>query len=215
MTNVSIVPTVTPPVPALPELPEEAVLHLSQILRADTKLAHQDVEIRLALPGSIGGLPDYQRCLLRFYQLYRPLETRFESFPEWIAIGLDPPHRSLSTRLAADLRTLGTSVPDIRDAPPASLPGLQTFAQALGACYVIEGSALGSQFMLPQLQQVLGAAMTGADSFFRGRGAETGAFWKKFRAALDLYGDIHPQATSSVVSGAIATFEAIGKWMAP
>jgi heme oxygenase len=79
----------------------------------------------------------------------------------------------------------------------------------------MEGSALGSQYMLPQLQKTLGEQMTGADSFFRGRGVGTGAFWKEFRTALDRYGDAHPAQTSSVVAGAIATFEAVGLWMQP
>jgi heme oxygenase len=67
--------------------------------------------------------------------------------------------------------------------------------------------------MLPGLHKTLGQEMAGADHFFLGRGAETGAFWKRFRAALDLYGDTHPAKMSSVVAGALATFEAIGHWM--
>ncbi len=128
---------------------------------------------------------------------------------------MEAPSRGLSTRLAADLRALAVPLADVRDAPAASLPALQTFAQALGACYVMEGSALGSQFMLPQLQKMLGDEMSGADSFFRGRGAGTGAFWKGFRAALDRYGDAHPEQTRRVIDGAIAMFEAVGSWMQP
>jgi len=212
----SALPMIAPSLPVLSEVPSEAFPRpLSQILRVSTELAHKEVEVRLGLPGFILFPSDYQDCLLRFYQLYRPLETRFESFADWTGIGLDPPSRSLSTRLAADLRTLGVLVPDIRDAPAASLPRLETFAHALGACYVIEGSALGSQFILPQLQQVLGEGMTGADNFFRGRGSETGAFWRTFRAALDLFGDTHPEHIANTVSSAIATFKAIGLWMRP
>ncbi len=213
MTDVAL-PMVMPPVLTLRQLPHESV-PLSQMLRAGTELAHKDVERRLALPGSITGLADYRRCLLRFYQLYRPLEITFERFSEWTAIGMEAPSRGLSTRLAADLRALAVPLADVRDAPAASLPALQTFAQALGACYVMEGSALGSQFMLPQLQKMLGDEMSGADSFFRGRGAGTGAFWKGFRAALDRYGDAHPEQTRRVIDGAIAMFEAVGSWMQP
>jgi heme oxygenase len=205
-----------PPVPALPELFDEAIARsLSQALRAGTELAHKQVELRLALPGSIRNLTDYRACLLRFYQLYRPMELQFQRFSEWRALGLDPSGCSLSGKLATDLQALSVSVADIPAAPSSSLPPLRDFADALGACYVIEGSALGSQFMLPYLQKTLGDAMSGADTFFRGRGPETGAFWKSFRASLDLYGDTAPEQISRVISSANSTFEAIGLWMQP
>jgi heme oxygenase len=188
---------------------------LSLILRADTEAAHKDVERRLGLPDSILTLANYQTCLRNFYQLYRPLETQFLQFADWSIIGLDPPVCTLSRRLAVDLRALGVVIPDIPDAPATSLPPLRDFASALGACYVLEGSALGAQFMLPQLQKTLGNEMFVADAFFRGRGAETGSFWKRFRAALDLFGYTHPDQTSTVVSSAIDTFKSIGHWMQP
>jgi heme oxygenase len=109
----------------------------------------------------------------------------------------------LSLGLAADLQALSVSVPEVACAPVTSLPPLSEFAGALSACYVLEGSALGSQFMLPVLKKTLGDAMAGTDCFFRGRGAETVAFWKKFRAALDLYGETHPEQ------------KAVGPWMRP
>jgi heme oxygenase len=211
-----VLPMVTMPIACSSGSHHEAVpLRLSQLLRASTEQVHKSIEIRLALPGSIRSLPDYRACLVGFYQLYRPMELLLLRFPEWTVIGLDHSACSLSARLAADLHALNVSVPDISCAQACALPCLQDFANALGACYVMEGSALGAQFMLPQLQKVLGNQMTGADTFFRGRSTETAAFWKTFRSMLDLYGDLHPGQTASVVSGAIATFEAIGLWMQP
>jgi heme oxygenase len=209
-------PMVTPSLPVLSEVPTEPFSRpLSLILRVSTELAHKEVELRLGLPGSILSLSDYQACLVCFYQLYTPIELHFQCFSEWSALGLDPLACSTSVRLAADLQALNVFVPEITVAPATSLPRLLSFANALGACYVIEGSALGSQFILPKLQQVLGEGMTGADSFFRGRGSGTAAFWKHFRAALDLYGETHPEQVPSVVAGAICTFKAIGRWMRP
>ena len=204
------------PTPASTEFLDEVVTHpLSQVLRARTELAHKKVEDRLGLPESIHSLSEYRACLQRFYQLYRPIESQIQRMSGWSPAGLDPSAICLSVRLAADLQALAVSVPDIPCAPASSLPLLEDIASALGACYVLEGSALGSQFMLPHLQQTLGKAMTGADSFFRGRGAETGAFWKRFREGLDRYGESHPEQVPAVVSGANATFEAIGLWMRP
>ncbi len=215
MTDLTL-PLVTLSLSVSPAMPTEALsCPLSQILRVSTELVHKEVEFRLVLPGSILFLPDYQACLLRFYQLYKPIEIQFQHFSQWSALGFDPLGCPMSARLAADLQALHVSVSEITCAPAISLPRLPYFANALGACYVIEGSALGSRFMLPQLQQVLGEGMTGADSFFRGRGSETTVFWKQFQAALDLYGDTHPEQVPGVVAGAISTFKAIGLWMRP
>jgi len=219
-------PIFLPPVQALPELTDEALpLPLSQSLRVGTATSHKELENRLVLPGSIRSIADYRACLLRFYQLYRPIELQFQlftgpafsdpAFSEWIFAGFDPSACSLSARLAADLEELAVSVADISLAPAAALPPLREFASALGACYVLEGSALGSLFMLPQLRRVLGDGMDGADSFFRGRETETSAFWQRFRAALDRYGDAHPEQTPAVIRGANDTFVAIGLWMQP
>lgn len=188
---------------------------LSQVLRASTGRAHKELELRLALPDSIRTFTDYRACLLRFYQLYKPVEMQFQQFPEWLALGIDTSGCSLSAKLAADLQALNVYIPDIFCAPLISLPPLHDFASALGAFYVLEGSALGSQFMLPQLHHVLGDALTGVESFFRGRGAETSTFWMKFRGVLDCYGHIHPEQSASIVSSAIATFNSIGLWMCP
>ncbi len=208
-------PIVIRPSLALREFPGRSIRPtLSMVLRTATEAAHKDVERRLALPDSIHSLRDYENCLRSFYQLYRPLEAQFLKFSDWTSIGLDP-NSTLSARLAADLEALGISAFEVLDAPPAALPQLSNFSRALGACYVLEGSALGSQFMLPQLQQTLGNAMTEADSFFCGRGTETGAFWKRFRTTLDLYGESYPEKVDDVVCGSLATFSAIGFWMQP
>jgi heme oxygenase len=215
MTDLAM-PVVIPFCPDIPEMPIEAVSpSLSLTLRSSTKVAHKEVELRLALPDSIFSVTDYRACLTRFYQLYRPMESDFQRCSEWTTLGMDASGSCFSNRLAADLSALGASVAEIPDAPAASLPPMPHFASALGARYVMEGSALGGQYMLPQLQRTLGDGMTGADSFFRGRGRETGAFWQLFREALDRYGNGHPEQVANVVASAIATFAAVGLWMRP
>jgi heme oxygenase len=188
---------------------------LSARLSTETANAHSEVERRLRLPDSISSLAQYKDLLIRFYQLYRPLESLFQGFSEWLAIGMDGPEGVFSKRLAADLDVLGVDVGGILDAPEYFLPPLPTFSSALGALYVIEGSALGSQVILPGLQSVLGAQIAGADTFFQGRGQLTRLFWRQFRDALDRYGILHPEQSAIVIQCAGATFSAIGEWIAP
>jgi heme oxygenase len=186
---------------------------LSFQLREGTAALHREVESKLSLPNAITTLADYKKCLERFYRLYRPIERTFTHFTDWAGYGLDLSVRTHSVRLAADLEALGTASLEFEDAPGSSQPILTDFAHALGAMYVIEGSTLGSQFILPHLIKVLGQQIVGADSFFRGRGTQTGALWGTFRASLDAYGASHADKTSDVIHGARATFEAIGNWM--
>ena len=188
---------------------------LSFQLREGTAVLHREVETKLGLPDAITSLADYKRCLERFYQLYRPIERGFTQFTDWSGNGLDLSVRVHSFRLADDLKALGVAPLGLEDAPGSSQPILPDFAHALGAMYVIEGSTLGSQFILPQLIKVLGQQIVGADSFFRGRGAQTGAVWGAFRNSLDHYGAAHPDKTADVIDGAHSTFEAIGNWMQP
>jgi heme oxygenase (biliverdin-IX-beta and delta-forming) len=177
--------------------------------------AHQDVEKRLCLPDSITSLFEYEKCLLQFHQLYLPLEMLLLGFSDWRQMGFESPVPCRSMWLTADLKALGVG-PNYRTvATEACLPSLPVFANAVGALYVLEGSALGSQYILPPLQRLLGQQIVGADAFFRGRGDTTGAHWKGFRARLDEYGAVHPKQNQSVIAGAIATFESIGTWMRP
>jgi heme oxygenase len=176
---------------------------------------HQDVERRLRLPDSITSLFEYEKCLLRFNQLYLPLETLLLGFSDWELMGFESPVPCRSIWLKDDLQALGVPADYLPLAKEAYLPSLPAFANAVGALYVLEGSALGSQYILPPLQRLLGRKIAGAEAFFTGRGSATGSYWSGFRACLDEYGTLHPEDTSSVVAGAVATFESIGTWMQP
>jgi heme oxygenase (biliverdin-IX-beta and delta-forming) len=186
---------------------------LSAILRISTMTAHHRVEQKMRLPASITSLIDYENCLARFLAFYRPFDVLLMRFDDWASTGLDAPNGTASARLAADLEVLGARRHDVIDAPRAYLPFLPDFAHALGALYVIEGSALGSRFILAELRSVLGEGLAGADAFLSGRGEAGAGFWGKFRTHLDRYGMDHPEQTGRVVAGANAIFEATGTWM--
>jgi len=190
-----------------------AVTPLSLQLRLGTQALHQEVERALGLPEAIQSLADYVRCLRRFYQFYRSVETSFASFTAWETAGIVLPEYLRADRIALDLEALGERPQEICWAGRAALPLLPHFECALGALYVVEGSSLGSQFILRHVSAVLGSEIDGADSFFRGRGAETGGHWKQFCRLLDAYGVQHPDAAPLAIEGAAATFRSVGRWM--
>jgi heme oxygenase len=186
---------------------------LSVQLREATTSLHLEVERALGLPDAIKDLGGYARCLRQFYRLYQPLEVVLGSFNNWQAAGIDIDACAQAGRLAADLRVLGVEPTTLEAAPRQSMPRLPDFAQALGALYVLEGSTLGAQFILPRLADQLGDSLDGATSFFSGHGARTRVCWKHFREALDRYGVQFPESRGDVVEGAQSTFAAIGSWM--
>jgi heme oxygenase len=176
-----------------------AGVSLSARLRVETAAAHLAVEAAAGLPERILAVADYAACLTRFFRLFSPLEAALGRFDSWAGLGIDLAARRRTPALLADLAALGC-------APPAPAPiRLSGFPAALGALYVLEGSALGGKILAAALERQL-PAIAGATGFFGGRGAKTGEMWWGFREALDLYGAKNPAAQPAVIAGAVRTF---------
>lgn len=136
------------------------------------------------------------------------------AFPGWGALGLAAPSRSHTRSLTRDLLALGIDPANLPRAPTALLPKLPSLAQALGACYVLEGATLGGRVILRDLQARLGSEIADATSFFGGRGDSVGPTWQEFRAVLDRFGQQHEAQLVHVVAGAERTFQAMLDWFA-
>jgi heme oxygenase len=195
--------------------PAAPVPSLSDELRARTVPLHGQIEILSGLPGAIRTRDDYLAWLGRFLGLYEPLEHILATFPEWPAFGLALPSPSHSACLADDLAALGIDPGGAPRASPAALPDLPTFAHALGAFYVLEGSTQGRRVMLRELRACLGDPIASATRFFGGRGEAVGPMWQSVRAALDAFGRAEPQLRADVIEGAERTFRALLAWFAP
>jgi len=179
--------------------PPDPGLPLSGLLRLETAAAHRAVEAAAGLPGRVITVADYAACLTRFFRLFAPLEAAIGGFRGWEDFGIDLPARRRTPALLADLRALGR-------APPAPAPvQIAGFAAALGALYVLEGSALGGKSLAQAFTRQL-PEIAGATRFFNGTGRQTGEMWQDFRAALDLYGNRNPAARPAVIAGAVAVF---------
>ena len=188
---------------------------LSAVLRTRTAGLHEQTEILLGLPGAIRTLADYRDWLGRFLGLYDPLEKSLASFSEWGDHGFTLPSPDHGTCLAADLVALRVDPAKVSRAPPSLLAHPPTFAHALGALYVLEGSTLGGQVILRDVQARIGPQITGATRFFGGRGTAVGPTWQTFKIVLDAFGRERPDLATDVISGAEDVFRAILAWFAP
>ena len=148
---------------------------LSQ-LRAATSGAHADLDGKLApLDGALSK-ERYERFLCGSLVALVPLEAALAA---WVT-----PSIERCGLIRADLAALGSALPPLGEHHPVSIENL---AQAYGARYVMEGSALGGAVLARAFQRALGL---GDDSlqYLRGRGAQLGEHWRAFTSELEAWG---------------------------
>lgn len=169
-------------------------------LRAATSRHHDALEALLQLQDGCAP-PRYLRLLQGFEAFVRDWEPLVAQalgparLPRWAG------GRGVAL-LQADLRALGAAPLPWR----APMPRLDTPARALGSLYVLEGSALGGQVLLPALRRRPGVdAGTGA-AWFHGLGPASGARWRAIRDWLGEELDPAPLATAQAADAAAATF---------
>jgi len=187
---------------------------LSQRLREETAQLHRDIEGQLGFPDSVQDLAAYGSCLVSYFRLYFPIESSMAAFDDWQANGIQLAERLQAPRLIKDLMALQIAPASCAEAGQEWLPPMPDFAHALGVFYVLEGSTLGGQFILRRLQTVLGEQIKGADAFFSGHAAKSGAMWNAAKHLIDAYGEKHPERCDDVIAGAVSAFHAVGRWMA-
>jgi len=179
---------------------------LSRRLRLATSALHHQAEVVLDLPAAISDQASYADILNRFHGVYMPLEQALRRQSGWRDLDLDLQERGHAQRLANDLAALNTGICD-RGLP--DFRWLTSFPHALGALYVQEGSTLGGQIILRHLQARATGVSANAMSFFGGYGSDTRARWQALVAALDAFGEAHPEAQDAVQVGAEQTFLAV------
>ncbi|MDT8853722.1 biliverdin-producing heme oxygenase [Paracoccaceae bacterium Fryx2] len=188
---------------------------LSGELRARTASLHDQAEVLLGLPDSIGGRGEYADWLGHFLAFYQPLERNLGAFDEWRVLAPFPPDSEHSRRLIRDLEALGFDSRAMARLPDAPCPTLKTFAQALGARYVLEGATLGGKVILRELQARMGPEIAGATAFFGGGEPAKSSTWRVFRLAVDRYGAQRTECREDVLAGAETTFRALLEWFEP
>lgn len=175
-------------------------------LRSATREAHAELDAQLALTDSLTRLR-YATFLRASLAVVAPIEARIAC---WLGLPADGFCRA--TALRADLEALGDSADrSSRSSGPIffadDVPSISSFAEAMGAAYVVEGSALGGVVLARAIEKRLGADCP--RRYLALRGAETGARWREFVHALEQWG-AHAPAHGRVMAceSARATFAA-------
>lgn len=181
---------------------------LLEDLKVQTRLQHTRLE-------AINGLPDtredYIALLERFYGFIEPWERRLAgcvSAEDVVRAG-----REKTGWLEEDLAYFGRDEARRAALPRCDdLPETDSRAKILGACYVLEGSTLGGQFIARHLREKLGVKPGEGDRYFKSYGAEVGARWQAFREELTRHSS--PENDPEIIAAAQRTFEQLGAWFA-
>ncbi len=179
-------------------------------LRLATRDQHDRIESVLRLQDPMP-IDDYRRVIAGFHDFLLAWEPRLrQALPSHLRAWFDA--RSRRGFAADDLRHLGETVPShpSADAVSALAPlVLDDAAAAIGSLYVIEGSALGGQVMLPRLASNLGVHPGRGACYFNGFGERTGAMWREFRQVAQAEAGGHETAVQSACRAAQQTFDAL------
>lgn len=181
---------------------------LLEELKTQTRQQHAHLEKLNGLPATRA---DYVALLERFYGFVAPWEERLrQCVAEDDILRKD---REKTAWLEADLAHFKLDA-NRRAALPQcdDLPDTNSRAAILGACYVLEGSTLGGQYIARHLQENLGVKAGEGDRYFRSYGADVGVRWQAFRG--ELMANSSPAADAEIIKAAQATFEKLGAWFA-
>ncbi|MFL6691575.1 MAG: biliverdin-producing heme oxygenase [Ramlibacter sp.] len=172
-------------------------------LRDATATRHADIDALLALRR-----PLVRTHYVRVLQGFAAFLARWEPC---MARAL-PPHWQdwfAQTRrlplVHRDLAALGAS----RITAAVVLPSLDSGPAALGSLYVLEGSALGGQFIAAQARRQLGLTPDNGAAYFSGCGAATMTRWREFLDRLAADVDAAPEGRARAVQAAQDTFDAL------
>jgi heme oxygenase len=181
---------------------------LHPYLKERTGPSHQALEQRMvALIHQIKSGEDYAKFLKLMYGYYAAVEDRIAGFID-NKPPLDFEKRRKADRLLKDIQQF--SVPDSMTLCD-QLPAVQSYAGALGAMYVLEGSVLGGKIIARMIKGQLETQPAPGFSFFLGYGEETGAMWQAFKDNLEQ--PFNDDEKEEVVQTANDTFVMFKQWI--
>ena len=186
---------------------------LSEQLKTATLPAHQaieSVEIFRRLMQNDFSKAEYLHLLQLWKQFICPLETQLLQIEGIKSLFPDMELRLKGPLILKDLEGLEYCAHSIQEFK--NLPSCQNMAEALSILYVLEGSTLGAQFIIKQLQKhdFINANNT---TFYKGYGLQTGKMWKSFKQTIDSWGETSKIDQAAVVSSALLCFNLLAQGM--
>jgi heme oxygenase len=174
-------------------------------LRAATRAIHRRLHRHPALAAAARGeidLDDYRQLLRRLYGFHQAFENVYAGAAQRLRLVAG----SRAELIALDLAALGAMRADISRLPLCALHQPSGEPAALGALYVVEGSALGGALIAQALAPVAGDARR----FFLGCPSGR-AIWPTLLARVEA---LAPGAQRvSAIEAAVETFQVFEEWM--
>ena len=152
---------------------------LNELLKESTHPSHQALEKKMvSLIKKIRNRHDYVKFLRLMYGYFSALEKRVQEYMPELEIG----KRRKAERLLEDITCFEASgSPDLCK----ELPPITSHAEALGAMYGMEGSAIGGKTIASMIKGQAGIDGPSGFSFFNGYGDDTGRMWEEFKTFLN------------------------------
>jgi heme oxygenase len=183
---------------------------LAHQLKEETKRAHADLEKQLITHirrvNSTGG---YVQLLAMLYGYYKAVEERLQPF---LAAAHFPDHerRRKASHIIDDMQQFNGDVAEPVLCP--DVPAIDSYAKAIGALYVIEGSTLGGKIIAGMIAKQLNRTEEkGGFSFFNCYGNDTQAMWSSFKQALDR--SFEEKQQEEIITTANETFITFKRWV--
>ena len=183
-------------------------------LKNDTGIAHKQLEKSACFKRLFADdyqISEYAQLLGYFYGYFSAIEpVLFTDLPQEYHSGLQ--YRTKIDLLRQDLAFLSTNA----DALPfcETLPELTSFAQKMGALYVLEGSLLGGRVIGRHLTSHFGADIVSALNFYHCYGENLDRQWRGFAEFMMHYFDNqNDQVINEVIEAANAAFTTLQQWV--
>lgn len=174
-------------------------------LRAATRQAHADVESQVTLLRDDVSEPDYVTFLRATAACAVPIEARVAALaPPGVPLGCAAAVRA--GWLRDDLHALAEELP-----APVEIPTLSSWAEAVGAAYVLEGATLGGRVVLGHLSQRLPDTTAAASRYLRSYGDDVPRRWREVRHYVGTFMADDGHVERQVAAGALATFAAFAR----
>jgi len=180
-------------------------MSLHAILRSATASDHARTEKIFNLKQRVAALEGYVGVLRHLLMVHQQVIPQLQAV-KWSGSALEPDRLERRVeRLSGDLRILGVTSETRQQTMKFELNDM---GEALGAHYVLEGSALGAQIIARIVQKKLRVGADSGGAYFFGDGARTSAHWSQFLARLNEYEP--SQFSKSAILGARKIFLAFG-----
>jgi heme oxygenase len=181
-------------------------------LRAATAHCHRRLEKRLDVAHRFSSVSTYRTYLEGMFGFYAPFEQSL-SLHAVRRLLTDYEARRKSSLLSQDLGALGVPPDSIASLPRCPrIPLCENEAAALGSLYVLEGTTLGGQVLLPMVEQRLQLTRQSGASYLGSYGQNIPVMWTRFCSVVESW-CVDRARRATAAAAAVATFESLEAWV--